>query len=384
MPPSQSRKTYRFGSFTVDPDAGEVRKNGARVRVQDQPLLLLSALLERPGVLVTREELHRRLWPDDTFVDFDNGLNAAAGRLRQALGDSAQTPRYIESVPRRGYRFIAAVETEFADSDAGVNGVPEVPANRLKSVRREVSWIAAGLLFLTAAVLSWVHFREQPRTIAPFEFSLAPPDGTTFGLFDSAEVSPDGRLIAFSAIDDAGERRLWLRPLDSLSARRLDDTNGAAFPFWSSDSRNIGFFGNGKLERINAAGGPARIICDAADGRGASWNRQGMIVFTPGLTSPLFQVPAAGGEPKQVTTLNRSRQEISHRWPYFLPGGDRFLYTARTTKVEDSAVFVGSLRDGRSSLLVPSLINAVYAGDGRGGLPVIRERAQHHGTAVRR
>src|SRR5947209_2829893 len=104
-------KIYRFATFEVDPDAGEVRKRGIRIKVQEQPLRLLSALLERPGTLITREELHSRLWPGDTFVDFEHGLNAAVTMLRQALGDSAQTPRYIESLPRKGYRFIAAVET---------------------------------------------------------------------------------------------------------------------------------------------------------------------------------------------------------------------------------------------------------------------------------
>ena len=100
-------RLVRFGVFEIDLRSGELRKSGARLSLQQQPLQLLSVLLEQPGELVTREELRKRLWPDDTFVDFDHGLNAAVKRLRDTLGDSADSPRFIETVPRRGYRFIA-------------------------------------------------------------------------------------------------------------------------------------------------------------------------------------------------------------------------------------------------------------------------------------
>src|SRR5437773_9974246 len=99
MASARGQRVYRFAHFEVYPDAGEVRKYGIRVKLQEQPFKLLEALLERPGTLITREELHGRLWPNDTFGNFDHGLNAAAARLRQALGDSAQPPRFVESVP---------------------------------------------------------------------------------------------------------------------------------------------------------------------------------------------------------------------------------------------------------------------------------------------
>ncbi len=100
-------RLVRFGVYELDVHSGELRKSGARLSLQQQPLQLLSVLLERPGDLVTREELRKRLWPDDTFVDFEHGLNAAVKRLRDTLGDSADSPRFVETVPRRGYRFIA-------------------------------------------------------------------------------------------------------------------------------------------------------------------------------------------------------------------------------------------------------------------------------------
>src|SRR5271157_5052175 len=103
---SQLTSDYRFGTFVLDPHSGELRRNGAKLKLQEQPLQVLLKLLEKPGNLVTREELHSTLWSADTFVDFDTGLNSAIKRLREALGDSADVPRFIETVPRRGYRFI--------------------------------------------------------------------------------------------------------------------------------------------------------------------------------------------------------------------------------------------------------------------------------------
>src|SRR5438874_4839054 len=105
-----ARTSVRFGPFELDQDAGELRKGGTKVRLQEQPLQILEILLGQPGKVVTREELQRRIWPSDTFVDFDHGINNAIKRLREALGDTAETPRYIETLPRRGYRFKAAVD----------------------------------------------------------------------------------------------------------------------------------------------------------------------------------------------------------------------------------------------------------------------------------
>src|SRR6266567_7242379 len=114
---SQSREVVRFGVFELDVRAGELRKQGLRLSIQGRPLQALAALLEKPGNVVTREELRNRIWPADTFVDFDHNLHNAIARLREALGDSSETPRFIETLPRRGYRFIGQVENSFAAAD---------------------------------------------------------------------------------------------------------------------------------------------------------------------------------------------------------------------------------------------------------------------------
>ena len=112
LPPiTPAGKTLRFAVFEVDPAAGELRKNGNRIRLQEQPFQILVSLLDRAGEVVTREELREKLWPADTFVDFDHSLNTAIAKLREALGDSASNPRYVETLARRGYRFLAPVQT---------------------------------------------------------------------------------------------------------------------------------------------------------------------------------------------------------------------------------------------------------------------------------
>src|SRR5215469_6773663 len=116
--PSPSPGPLRFSAFEVDVRAGEVRKHGIKIKLQDQPFRLLQILLEHPGEVVTREELQRQIWPSDTFVDFDRGLNNAVKRLREALDDSADTPHLIETLPRRGYRFIARL------ADNGLANIP--------------------------------------------------------------------------------------------------------------------------------------------------------------------------------------------------------------------------------------------------------------------
>jgi DNA-binding winged helix-turn-helix (wHTH) protein len=127
LPNSNLIEVVKFGVFEVDPRAGELRRNGVKVKIQEQPYQVLTLLLERPGEVVTREELKRRLWPADTFVDFDHSLNAAIKRLRDVLRDSADNPRFVETLARRGYRFLAPVTGPLP---AGVAAAAPVAANR--------------------------------------------------------------------------------------------------------------------------------------------------------------------------------------------------------------------------------------------------------------
>jgi eukaryotic-like serine/threonine-protein kinase len=158
--------TMRFGAFEVDLRSGEVYKHGIRLKLQDQPFQVLAVLLEHPGDLVTREELHRKLWPSDTFVDFDTGLNSAIKKLRDALSDSAEDPRYIETLPRRGYRFIARVENGPLPLTAVEKhlapGLPMGPAPKAGNKHRFVFFAGAAAILIVAALVTWRAFVVRP------------------------------------------------------------------------------------------------------------------------------------------------------------------------------------------------------------------------------
>jgi TolB-like protein/DNA-binding winged helix-turn-helix (wHTH) protein/Tfp pilus assembly protein PilF len=158
-----SRLILRFGVFEVDLRAGELRKQGVRIKLQEQPFQVLTVLLQRPGEVVTREELRSQNWPPDTFVDFDNSLNTAINKLREALGDSAESPRFIETLPRRGYRFIGSVDG--VDGGAGAKGKRHGGEVRF-SVRR-LRWIAAIVLFaaLAGTLFALNVFRVRERVV---------------------------------------------------------------------------------------------------------------------------------------------------------------------------------------------------------------------------
>lgn len=187
--------------------------------------------------------------------------------------------------------------------------------------------------------------------------SVLPPSGTTF---DAFAVSPDGRHLAFTALLN-GTPMLWVRALDALEARPLAGTEFAAYPFWSPDSRSIGFFAPSRLRRIDVAGGPPQDVADIVVGRGGAWSADGIIVFNPRPFGPLHRVPATGGDPAPVTALDASRAELAHGFPQFLPDGRRFIYSAMSTRTGESSIRVGSLDGGAGRVLLESDTSALYA-----------------------
>ena len=200
-----------------------------------------------------------------------------------------------------------------------------------------------------------------------YRSALPPPEGTNFWLEANGPgpvvVSPDGRQVAFTAADAAGKVSLYVRAFDSREARMLSGTEAAMYPFWSPDGRSLGFFTSGKLKTIEATGGSPQTICGAPEGKGGTWSPTGVIVFTPGPTSPLFKVSEKGGEVTAITKIDVSRGDDSHRHPRFLPDGRHFLYVARSTKTgsEGHYVVAASLDGGAEKVLVRSPAAAVYA-----------------------
>ena len=198
---------------------------------------------------------------------------------------------------------------------------------------------------------------------------IHPPESITFNSQNGGHfaLSPDGQMLAFVGRDSTGRTNLWVRPMRSLTAQQLPGTAGANYPFWSPDNKQIAFFADGKLKRIDAAGGPALTICDAPNGRGGTWNSAGVILFAPENSSGLSKVSAAGGAPTVVTRPDTSRKEQNHRFPTFLPNGDHFLYMTQTGSggpSEQDEIVAGSLSDSsyRNALLHASSNMAVARG----------------------
>ena len=200
-------------------------------------------------------------------------------------------------------------------------------------------WVAAAVLAVAAAGVSFVHFREATSEPQMLQYTLAAPKKTTVANF---AVSPNGRTLAIVAIGDKGSQ-LWMRSLNSLQAEPLSGTDGANYPFWSPDSRSIGFFAEGKLQKIAATGGPAQTLCPAPSGRGGTWNVEGEIVFAPTNRGGLYRVPEAGGLAVQITAPETG----THRYPAFLPDGRRFLYTRLGAK--ENGIYLGSLDSSTTS-----------------------------------
>ena len=235
--------------------------------------------------------------------------------------------------------------------------------------RREQMWIVlAAALGLTTMGLAAIALRHKAPEVMSIRSSIEPPPGVQYKSDDNDSaaltISPDGRYLSFSGIDAAGKVMLWLRPLNSLEAHPIEGSEGGTYPFWSPDSRSIGFATGSKLKRAEVAGGPAVNICDVTDPRPGSWNRDGVILFAPNWRDPLYRVSASGGTPTPVTQFDKSRSETTHRHPWFLPDGDHFLYLAGThladNKSDLNAIYVGSLSSNERKLILRTRSNVIY------------------------
>jgi len=362
-----SPKVVRFGAYEVDLRSAELRKSGVKVRLTGQPFQILAILLGQPGELVTREELQKRLWPADTFVDFDRGLNAAINRVREALGDSAENPRFVETLPRRGYRFIGQVEraeqANSIESQSSVNGQKNGIAGRGWrigiAVGSVILLIASGLLFSPIArhwLISFFTRQSQPQ---PFE---AVPLTALPGQEISPSFSPDGNQVAFAwdgETNGAGFD-LYVKVIGTDKPLRL--TNHPA-PWlavaWSPDGRTIAVHRvtteDGGIFLIPALGGPERKLASTNNPRGGlsaygaiSWSPDGkQLAFadrSPFVTQ-LFLLSLDTLERKQITTGCEYARE-----PGFSPFGDSLVYVC----IRDDGDFslnLLELREGKNQRL---------------------------------
>jgi DNA-binding winged helix-turn-helix (wHTH) protein/Tol biopolymer transport system component len=301
--PLPSRRT-RFGPFELDARTGELRRGDVRLRVPDQSIRILRALLERAGDVVTREELRAQLWPADTFVDFDHGLNSAVRRLRDVLGDSADAPKFVETLPRRGYRFIgtidntedtvapapalAPVTSAVGDAtapapNASPSAAPALTATIAKPAFRR-RWLAAAATLLTLAFSVAALSGRWPERRAPPSAAWPDAQRLTFddGLQTNPNFSPDGQSIAYAG-EAAGNFDVWTRRVAGgnpvhVTTHAADDWQ----PDWSPDGNTIAFRsdrGAGGLFLVPATGGVEIRLTDF--GFRPQWSPDGrFILFT--------------------------------------------------------------------------------------------------------
>lgn len=229
-----------------------------------------------------------------------------------------------------------------------------------------VPWAASGVLAIATIALAMAYFQSLHAPQVSVHSYILPPEKASFqlngGSAGTPVLSPDGLRIAFIGKNADGKQMLWIRPLNSAVAQSMPGTEGATYPFWSPDSRYVGFFASGKLNKLDANGGPPQALCDAPLGRGGTWNSSGTIVFAPDTTTGLVRVDAAGGIPTTLTTVDA--RESTHRWPDFLPDGNHFLYFAGGISNANNGVYLAALDSKEHKLLLRNDSNAIYAAPG--------------------
>lgn len=261
---SNGEHTRRFGIFELDLRAGELQRQGRKVKLQEQPFQVLAQLLEKPGEVVTREQLRTRLWPADTFVDFDHSLNAAIRRLRDALGDSADNPTFVETVARRGYRFLAPVSIGPTNGDAALQAPTAPPVPSFTSSARRwwvLAAVTTGVLAIAAVVFGIFFAAHESAPPRITRLTANPIDDPV----RAAAVSRDGRYLAFS--DETG---FYLRQIDSGETHALDlpkDLTANSIS-WFPDSVHLvaaltGDHRPSSLWELSVLGGAARKLLDS-------------------------------------------------------------------------------------------------------------------------
>lgn len=318
-------RIVHFGPFAFDAQNRLLSRDEVEIPLPPRVLAVLELLLSRAGEVVSRQELHESVWKDAYVTD--TSLAEAVSFLRQALGDDPQNPRFVQTVHRRGYRFLPPLVVH---QDQPPASAPPDVAVRPSLARELVPWSLAIVCAALAGAALW-HIARTPATDVPpmVRFRASPASGTRFDTRAPAfAVSRDGRVIAWSACAARPTScALYIRPLERDDPVRLAGTDGAAAPFFSPDGRWVGFFANGKLEKVSVAGGSAITLASAPDPGGADWNTDGLIVFAGASGGGLSIVRDQGGEAIPLTSPRLERGEMRHAWPAWLPAGGGVVFT---------------------------------------------------------
>jgi len=345
--PPKPPQVLRFATFEVNPREGELRKNGLRIKLQDQPFQVLVMLLERPGEMVTREELQRRLWPADTFVDFDHSLNSAVKKLREALGDQAENPRFIETLHRRGYRFVAPVEGQLdasgsqADATSGRSSRESVN----ESVRRTVPrWVkiagAVAALLAVAGIVAWlISTPSAPRVL---NYTQLTKDGADkINVVSIGSIRPpivtDGSRLYFSELQrgdsgvigqvsvTGGETAIIPAPFSNLGVLGISPSGSDLLVYtWLANELTV------PLWVIPVLGGTPRRIGDVT--QDATWSANGQIVFTH--DHDLYVAESDGTGARKLVGVPGLPV-----WPRWSPDGKVLRFTEHDPKKDSSSLW---------------------------------------------
>jgi eukaryotic-like serine/threonine-protein kinase len=333
------------------------------------------------GVVMYEMIAKRRPFAGDSAIEV---MNAILKEEPPELGETkAKITPALERIVRRclekkpEMRFQSASDLGFAlevlsapsgsrpESATATHAVPESGGKSRLSRLERLMWIAASVaLALTALGFALAYFTRQPASDARvFETSILPPEKTSFGRI---VVSPDGRWLAFTAAT-GGKVQLWVRALNAIEAKALAGTEGATCPFWSPDSRLVGFFAGSKLKKIDISGGLPTTLCDVGVGTGGTWNRDGLILFSSLGGAGLSSISDKGGVVTSVMRPDWKRQETDFTDPCFMPDGRHFLFNILSGQKEARGIYLASLNGEEKRRLLGGDSNAVYAPSGSGG-----------------
>lgn len=373
------RHTLAFGPFRFDPVNRILSRGDEELPLPPRALSVLSTLLEQPGAVISKQSLLDAVWNGINVSE--SSLSEAVRLLRQALEDDSQEPKYIQTVHRRGYRFIAVVTSQAGEvapippeerqaEDVAIGSVTAtgtLPVASPARSRARRMWLAASAaaLLLALAVGAFLAGRRSaplPRPAKVTRFSMPVPAGQRLEwITPNIAVSADGQHVV-NVVHRGGETVLVHRDVSGFGSRELAGTRGAYAPFFSPDGRRVGFFANGQLQTVPLAGGPAVSLLRVVNFPfvGASWGPDDTIVFGAGAPASLYRF-RLGGPVARLTRPDPSRGEFEHRWPHLLPGGEALLFTSWSTTLWDARVEWLSLVTGERRTVLAGASDAHYA-----------------------
>ncbi len=354
-----ARATVDFGSFRFDVSNRLLFRYGEQVALPPRALAVLAYLLERPNQVVSKQALMDAVWKD-TFVE-EASLKEAVSLIRQALEEDAQQPRFIQTIHRRGYRFVAPLSLT-TSSAAAPDAIAVQPSRAAPRERARWRVMVPVLAVLAAGGLWAMRKPDPPRAPRAVRFAIPSSPAIVDG-DPGVAISPDGSRVIYTAKRDGGTR-LYERRLDRLDSRELPGTEDAFAPFVSPDGQWVGFFTDDHLKKLSFAGGAPTTVCDVTDKvAGGAWVDAGTIVF--GSPTGLVRVSAFGGTPAPLTHVDSTHGEIGHWWPHVLPDGDSVMFTIWKTGLDRASLAVVSLSTRRQHTVYEGGADARYLRSGQ-------------------